>query len=168
MPTILTKEYGPFTGTVWLVIIAGGIGLGLVMRRFTGSQGGDNEPAEPPPEFGVENVGPPFASGGGTQFNQGQIVSDVIEAINTQGAAASTTDPTVVSGDTLTQQIKGLKAERERLRQSRDAKQAAIKETDSDRRKRDLRGDIDQISDRITAITAEIESLQAQRSFVKG
>jgi hypothetical protein len=99
MPTWLSKEYGPFTGTVWVVVIVGGVGLGLVMRRFLAPKGGDAASSEPAgtttqPVYGVETGSPNFV-GGGTLYNQGEIVSDVLEAINTQNPPPATTAPTV-------------------------------------------------------------------------
>jgi len=113
MPKFLSKQYGPFTGGVWLVVIAGGVGLGLVMRRFMG--GGDTGEFTASAAGDTTPVAPAFM-GGGTTLNQGEIVSEVIEAIKTQTPPPATTDPTNLSGGAATVQalerkLAGLKAQ---------------------------------------------------------
>ena len=92
MPEFLRKEYGPFTGTVWLVVIVGGVGLGLVMRKFMSrDKGGATSTAS----YGVETVGPGFSSGSGTLYNQGEIVNAVLAAIGAQTPPPASTDPEI-------------------------------------------------------------------------
>ena len=95
MPTWLTKQYGPFTGTVWVVVIVGGVGLGLVMRRYF-NRPGDVHDAETTAVTapGSSSLSPAFV-GGGTLYNQGEIVADVLEAIQTQTPPPPTTEPEV-------------------------------------------------------------------------
>jgi hypothetical protein len=97
MPQWLTKEYGPFTGTVWVVVIVGGVGLGLLMRRFMGGR-------EPADSYTTTDPGftgtSPVSSGTGTFYNQGEIVAGVLEAINAQqgNPPPATTQPAVTVG----------------------------------------------------------------------
>lgn len=89
MPKWLAKEYGPFTGTVWVVVIVGGVGLGLLMRRYMAGRESAS-PAVTEPEYVGDN---PMLTGTGTLYNQGEIVSDVLEAINAQKPPPATTNP---------------------------------------------------------------------------
>lgn len=104
MKDFLRREYGPFTGAVWLVVIIGGVGLGLGMRRFMAGRGGDAAAADPEgqgspiaPDYGVSTGSPAFVGGGGTLYNQGEIVASVVEAIEAQTPPPATTDPVVTS-----------------------------------------------------------------------
>lgn len=46
MPSFIEKQYGPFTGGVWIVVIGGGIVLAIVLRRaFAGGGQAKTEPA---------------------------------------------------------------------------------------------------------------------------
>src|SRR5688572_10898065 len=101
MPKFLSKTYGPFTGGIWVVIIVGGVGLGLAMRRFMpGGDSGEFTATAPGPASD-QAVAPAFM-GGGTTFNQGEIVQGVLEAISAQKPPPATTDPTKLSGGSAT------------------------------------------------------------------
>ena len=47
MPSFLEKDIGPFSGGVWLLIIAGGAGLAFVIKRSMGSGGSSETKTEP-------------------------------------------------------------------------------------------------------------------------
>lgn len=98
MKEFLRKEYGPFTGAVWIVVVVGGVGLGIVLRKFMAPKGGDTPGqmagSTVSPSYGVETGSPAFI-GGGSLYNQGEIVNDVIEAINAQNPPPATTNPVV-------------------------------------------------------------------------
>jgi len=64
---ILKKKIGPFTVGIWSVIVVGGLGLGLVMRKFIG--GSEGEGTEPTPltiDYSEAGIGGFPPSGGGT------------------------------------------------------------------------------------------------------
>jgi hypothetical protein len=111
MPEWLTKQYGPFSGITWVIIITAGAGLGLVMRRFIGASDGAATADTPTP---LPSTEPAFV-GGGTTLNQGEIVADVIEAINASGGAISTNPNAVLSPAQIQSQIVNLKAQAENL-----------------------------------------------------
>lgn len=108
MPDWLTKQYGPFTGTVWVVVIAGGVGLGLLMRRYMASR--EAAPAAEIVPVESASTSPAFmGGGGGTLYNQGEIVSEVLEALKGQGNTPGTTDPTDIKAS-VEEQLKGARA----------------------------------------------------------
>ena len=97
MPKWLAKEYGPFSGVVWVVVIVGGVGLGLVTRRYFAGRGGAVEATGAVAPVEDAALSPAFV-GGGTLYNQGEIVAEVLEAIKTQEPPPATTNPVVVTG----------------------------------------------------------------------
>lgn len=103
MPEILKKEYGPFSGLEWGVIIVGGVGLGLALRFYLNRRGGDQSAAPgsagpTSPDYGV-STGVAPSSAGGTLYNQGEIVAGVLDAINAQKPPPAATTPEVDAGD---------------------------------------------------------------------
>jgi len=122
MPKFLTKEYGPFTGGVWIVIVVGGVGLGLVMKRFMNRNTGEFSATSPASEMGTTDPASPVFAGGGTTFNQGEIVSSVVEALKAQTPPPATTTPGPAPAPSnagliaeLQRRITGLKAEQTSL-----------------------------------------------------
>ncbi len=102
MPAWLSKEYGPFTGTVWVVVIVGGVGLGFLMRRYMGRDTPEGSSSNVTTDPGFTGTNPTTGSGA-AQYNQGAVVSDVLAALRAQqregaGDGGSGTNPGNVSG----------------------------------------------------------------------
>lgn len=181
MPKFLTKEYGPFTGGVWIVIIVGGVGLGLVMRKYF-NRGDTGEFTASAPGPASDTAVAPAFMGGGTLFNQGEIVSEVLEAIKVQTPPPATTNPTNIgTGDvtvaalkarlsTLEQALQGLIATRASVVKTHEAlkKQYNLPATKAKPALRaDLLAEIESYEARRRQLNEQIAGKQAEITFVK-
>lgn len=177
MPDWLTKQYGPFTGTVWVVVIVGGVGLGLLMRRYLGNRGAETSAISETTGGGamVESpaVSPAFV-GGGTLYNQGEIVAEVIAALKDQTPAPPTTTPgpTVTPGPMgdpvkLRAEISRLQTERNALIADRNALATA-----PDNSAKGLTGtaltQYRTLTNKINELATRIYALDAQLQYLKG
>lgn len=183
MPKWLSKEYGPFTGSVWLVVIVGGVGLGLAMRKFVNRnvQSSTDTQTVTPTDPGYTGV--TAVTGGGVGYNQGEIVADVLEAIEAQKPPPATTNPgpTVPPPTTaptaalvqLQQRLAGLIARRQSVVATHEALIAKYKATpvSATATRKDLLAEIEQyeamrrkLNQDIAAVKAEIAFLQKKAS----
>lgn len=159
-PAFLTKQYGPFTGTIWVVVIVGGVGLGLAMRKFMGSGdsmavGGDSATTSPAFSPGIT------AGNMGTQYNQGDIVNDVVEAIRIQTPPPATTNPDALLD--LDKQIAGLKGQLAQL-VALEGRMLRERQRSSDAEHREfLRNDLRENTNQMDAIRVQIAGLEAQK-----
>lgn len=174
MKNLLTKEYGPFTGGVWLVIIVGGVGLGLVMRRFMNRDSGEFSAASPAVSGAATDTASPAFLGGGTTLNQGEIVADVIEALKLQTPPPATTDPTKLDGGSATvasleQQIARLTGEiTKKLAQHKslyDAWKAMPDKTTP--KAKEIYKEMDTLTNERRSLEAKRAGLQAELALVK-
>lgn len=174
MPKFLTKEYGPFTGGVWLVIIVGGVGLGLVMRRYFNRDSGEFSAASPAVSGASADPASPAFLGGGTTFNQGEIVADVLEAIKIQTPPPATTDPTKLSGGSATvaaleQKLAGLIAQRDNLVRQYNSLKAAYQATPTSQpnKRKELYAEMEKNQAVRRTLSATISGVQAELAFAK-
>lgn len=79
MEEILDKQYGPFDGKTWAIILVAGIGLGLLVRRSS-LFGGDGSANDDPEAYTVGSVTPAIV-GSGTDYNEEAIIQGVVDRI---------------------------------------------------------------------------------------
>lgn len=80
MKEFLGKQYGPFKGREWLIVGVAGVGLGLIIRYAMGRRNAGN--SDDPGVQEIIGTTQPAVVNGGTRYNQGAIVQDVIESLN--------------------------------------------------------------------------------------
>lgn len=82
MKELLSRQFGPFNGATWLGIIAGGVGLGLFIRKRVGGTKG-----AAPSEAGTMVMTPSFPLDGDTQYNEGKMIDNVRAALSPEFGA---------------------------------------------------------------------------------
>jgi len=173
MPKFLTKEYGPFTGGVWVIVIVGGVGLGLVMRKYF-NRGDTGEFTASAPGPASDTAVAPAFMGGGTTLNQGEIVAGVLEAIKLQTPPPATTNPTVLTGGSATvtaleQRLAGLIAQRDNLTRQYESLKAAYLATPTTKpaKRAELYAEMEKNQAVRRTLSAEISKVQAELTFAK-
>lgn len=74
MASFLEKEYGPFTGGVWVVIVVGGVGLAFFIRKSMGSGSGSDAKTEP--LLAIETQTAPRVFGDVGQYGGGSSIEN--------------------------------------------------------------------------------------------
>jgi hypothetical protein len=110
----LKKKVGPFTVGIWGVIVIGGIGLGVIMRKFVG--GNEGEVTEPTPltlDYSEAGIGG-FPSSGGGMLPKPPFIEPGDGTVTPDNSAAITALKASIAGITarigaLTNQIQAAK-----------------------------------------------------------
>lgn len=109
MKELLNKKFGPFDGKTWAIVIVAGVGIGLFIRKRA-VKDSVTEPVDGGSVYYDDaTTSPGVRFGGGTQYNEGSLISAikaelepqfgaVWEAIESQKVPPKTTDPTVMVG----------------------------------------------------------------------